>query len=175
MISLSIGAIGYRYKNVIKFQYKQLKRIVKGGSVFDLRMSDENSKKVYFFSNGLKIIGDLYETEMEKPPCILLLHGTNYLGRKQPIVLAIAKELQKLKYTVLAIDFRGYNESQDPNKVDSVKDLDFAQDAISAINYLVKNTDIDTSRIYILGHSFGAGVALEVIERDRILTKLEGK
>jgi predicted alpha/beta-fold hydrolase len=97
-------------------------------------------KRYIFFSDNLKIFGDLYLSKMKKSPCILLLHGTNELGRKEPIVLAIAKELQKLKYTVLAIDFRGYNESQDPAKIDSVNDLDFAQDAISAIDYLVKNT-----------------------------------
>ena len=101
-----------------------------------------------------------------------MLHGTEYLGRKQPIVLALAKDLQKLNYTVLTIDFRGYNRVSGPTKVDSIKDLDFAQDAISAINYLTDNTDIDTSKIYILGHSFGAGVALEVQQRDRRVKKL---
>ena len=168
---LVLVAIGYK-SHIIRHQYYSLKTILKGGSVFDIRLADANSKKIYFFSNGLKIFGDLYPSKMKKSPCILLLHGTNYLGRKQPIVLAIAKELQKLNYTVLAIDFRGYNESQDPPKIDSVNDLDFAQDAISAIDYLVKNTDIDTSRIYILGHSFGAGVALEVQKRDKRVKKL---
>lgn len=153
-------------------QYDELKRVTGGESIFDFSFADAGSRKVSFYSDSLKITGDLYEAEIKKPACIVLLHGTHKLGRKQPVILSLAKELQKLNYTVLAIDFRGYNESEVPRKITSAKDIDFGKDAISAIDFLVQKTNIDTSKVYVLGHSFGAGAALSAQWRDSRIKKV---
>lgn len=87
-------------------------------------------------------------------------------------MLALATNFHQLGYTVLALDFRGYNDSEDPPTVLSLKDLDFAQDAISALDYLTRQASVNPSKTYIVGHSFGAGVALEVIQRDARAAKL---
>jgi predicted peptidase len=41
-----------------------------------------------------------------------------------------------------------------------VENFDFQKDVISAINYLINNVRIDTSRIYIIGHSGGTGASI---------------
>lgn len=167
---LLVAIFGFRKR--IQEEYANLTAIIYEGNIFDLRFADADSKEIFFYSDSLKIVGDLFLSSSDKPsPCILILHGTNILGRKQPIVLSLAKEFQDLDYTVLTIDFRGYNESQDPLKTTSYKDLDFAQDVVSAINYLKLNTHIDTSRIFILGHSFGAGVSLSAMVRITCVKK----
>ncbi|MEJ5364728.1 MAG: alpha/beta hydrolase [Desulfosoma sp.] len=143
----------------------------RGGSLLDLRPAGGDPQSISFSSQGLKIAADLYEAA-RNGPCILLLHGTHELGRKQPVMLALAANFHKLGYTVLALDFRGYNDSEDPPTVLSLKDLDFAQDAISGLDYLTRHASVNPSKIFIVGHSFGAGVALEVIQRDARAAKL---
>ncbi len=172
LVSLIVISGIFHYRSYLKAQYNELKRVTGGESIFDFSFADAGSRKISFYSDSLKIIGDLYEAEIKKPPCLILLHGTNKLGRKQPIIMSLAKEFQKLNYTVLAIDFRGYNESEVPHKINSVKDLDFGRDAISAIDFLVEKTGIDTSRVYVLGHSFGAGATLSVQWRDKRIKKI---
>lgn len=172
LVLLSAMLVGFRYRGAIRAERSKLRHIVQTGSVIDLRVANAACEKIHYDANGLTIVGDLYRVDRENPACIILLHGTNKLGRKQPIIMALAKEFQGLGYMVLAIDFRGYNESMDPPKINSIQDLDFAQDVISGIDYLIKNDHVDISKIYIVGHSFGAGVALEVQERDKRVRKL---
>jgi pimeloyl-ACP methyl ester carboxylesterase len=169
LLAIAVILFGSR----IKFEYKNLSSITSANNIFQLRFANADSKQIIFFSDSLRIVGDYFASESKKPsPCILILHGTHVLGRKQPVILAIAKELQKLNYNILTIDLRGYNDSQDPPKIDSLADLDFAQDAISAIDYLLAVKSIDTSKIYILGHSFGAGVALSTTGRENRVKKI---
>lgn len=164
---LLILLLGFSYRSRIKKEYENLNLIVRAHSVFQLRFANAGSQKVNFYSDSLRIIGDFFNSSSKAPsPCILILHGTHVLGRKQPIILSVAKEFQKLGYSVLSIDFRGYNESQDPLYIKSIHDLDFAQDVISAIDFLHTMSSIDKNKIYILGHSFGAGVALSTIGRE---------
>jgi pimeloyl-ACP methyl ester carboxylesterase len=105
-------------------------------------------------------------------PTLLLLHGTSIYGRKLPLIQILAKEFQSLGYVVLAIDFRGYGESDDPDSLTCPDDFNFAQDICSAIDYLLENVPVDPSQIYILGHSFGAGSALSAQENDTRIRKL---
>lgn len=122
------------------------------------------TRVVHFYSDSLRIVGDLFEPESAdkigvKPPCILLLHGAGPLHRKTRIIQVLARKFCGKGYVVLAIDFRGYGDSQDPPSF-SPKNFDFAKDILSSINYLINNVNIDTSKIYIIAHSFGAGVAI---------------
>lgn len=162
------------YKKVFYYELKNLKKITKGGHYWDLRfVSDDISKKVSFYSDSLKIYGDLYDHEKSKKPSgIILLHGTNILGRKQPIILSLAEKFYQLNYSVLTIDFRGYGESEDPKYPITLESLDFAQDVISAVDFLLDKTAVDENNIYIVGHSFGAGVALAAQSRDKRIKKM---
>ena len=172
IIALLVFFIGFNYWPRIKQEFQNLSSITKAHSIFQLGFADGEFNTRYFYSDSLKIYGDFFPQASSNPsPCILILHGTHVLGRKQPIILSIAEEFQKLGYSVLTIDFRGYNDSEDPANIKSLEDLDFAQDIISAIDFLCTNPAIDTNRIFILGHSFGAGAALSAIERERRVKK----
>lgn len=119
---------------------------------------------VSFYSDSLRIVGDLFEAETAKeseiaPPCILLLHGSSPLGRKAAVIQILARKFRDKGYTVLAIDLRAYGDSEDPPSF-TAGYFDFPKDVISSINYLIHNTRIDTNRIYIVGHSGGAGAAI---------------
>ena len=172
LILIVIGVVLILKRTRILNECRNLKSIVSANSLWDIRFADAQSQKVYFYSDSLRIVGDFFKSSSQGPtPCILILHGTHVLGRKQPIILSIAEEFQKLGYSVLTIDFRGYNDSEDPESIKSLDELDFAQDIISAINFLCINPAIDTNRIFIVGHSFGAGAALSAIEREQHIEK----
>ena len=130
-------------------------------------------QKISFLSGELKIVGDLYSPAISnKNAAILILHGTSVFGRKSPLVLALACEFQSLGYLVLTIDLRGYGESDDPENYNSPESFDFAQDVISAIDYLVKNLKLHEDQILVIGHSFGCGAALSAQTREQIIRKL---
>ena len=69
-------------------------------------------------------------------------------------------------YAVLCFDFRGYGESEDPVKFDSPSDLDFVEDVMQAISFLLSVKGVDTSNIHLIGHSFGAGVIIPAGIKD---------
>jgi len=133
------------------------------------------TRVVSFYSDSLKIVGDLFEPELSSrdrmsPPGILLLHGAGPLHRKTRIIQVLARKFCDKGYTVLAIDFRGYGDSQDPQSF-SPKNFDFAQDVVSSINYLINDVGVDSSRIYIIAHSFGAGVAINYMVKYGTINK----
>ena len=137
------------------------------------RVKSSPAKVVNFYSDSLKIVGDLFEAETSegsRPPCILLIHGSSPKGRKAPVIQILARKFQEKDYTVLAIDLRAYNDSEDPPSY-TAENFDFPMDVISAIDYLINNTLIDTSRIYIVGHSGGAGAAIGSVNKYGKLNK----
>lgn len=137
------------------------------------KLKSEEVQEVFFTSDSLKIVGDLLEPDTYQPsPAILLLHGTSRYGRKLPLIQILARKFYKLGYIVLAIDLRGYGESEVPEALTSPRDFDFAQDVHSAIEFLVQNTRVDPEEIYVLGHSFGAGVALAAQCNNPLIKKL---
>lgn len=128
------------------------------------RVKSSPAKVVNFYSDSLRIVGDLFEVETAEesetgPPCILLLHGSSPMGRKAAVIQILARKFMEKGYTVLAIDLRAYGDSEDPPSY-TAENFDFPKDVIFAIDYLINNVRIDTNRIYIVGHSGGAGAAI---------------
>lgn len=113
--------------------------------------------------DGLRIRGSLYLSVVGKQHAgILFLHGNTPQGRKLPMYRVIAKKLQERGYSVLAIDFAGFGESENPFSLNSEAALNNDQDTVAAIEYLKKLPNIDQQRLYIIGHSMGATSALSV-------------
>ncbi len=104
-------------------------------------------------------------------PAIVLLHGSSTWGRRLPLYQVLALHWQRLGYTLLVPDARGYGDSEDPPVVD-VRSFDFAQDVIAAVDFLGSDTPVDASRVYLVGHSFGGGVALAGQAREPRIKKL---
>ncbi|MBL7912010.1 MAG: alpha/beta fold hydrolase [Bacteroidia bacterium] len=123
-------------------------------------------KEVLFESNPfIKLPGSLYvPNNLKKPwPAVVLVHGSGphdrnmSIGRNK-IFLDMALELVQKGITVLIYDKRTYvYQYHDPFPMDS---MDFQSetidDAVAAVNFLKQQPGIDTSRIYIAGHSQGA-------------------
>lgn len=132
-------------------------------------------REVALESDGLTLRGDLYPPRAATdslPPAIVLLHGSSTAGRRLPLYPSLAHELAGQGYTVLSIDLRAFGESEDPARLDDPASWDFAADAIAAIDSLLRWAPVDTSRIYVVGHSFGAGPGLEAAQRDGRIAKV---
>lgn len=130
-------------------------------------------RRVSLQSGALKLVGDFHEPSAAEPvPAVLLLHGTSIQGRKLPLIQILALELHRLGYAVLALDARGYGESEDPPTLIGPEDFDFTQDIRVAVSFLAAQPHVDLERLYILGHSFGAGIALPAAVKDKRIKKL---
>ncbi len=64
-------------------------------------------------------------------------------------------------YNVLMVDYRGFGRSQGKPSLDGIVD-----DAAAALAYLRTRTDIDQTRLIVLGQSIGGATALRLLARD---------
>ena len=96
---------------------------------------------------------------LRSPKTILYFYGA--AGNKNfPSQIAKFEGLQKLGFSVLVIDYRGFGESseveQHPNE------SQFYQDSQTAWNYLVNKLKIQPKDIVIYGESLGGAVAIDL-------------
>lgn len=121
-----------------------------------------------FLSGNVQIKGTLYapDTKFGIYPGVLICHGGTKYGRQLALYVVLARLLAEQGHVVLTFDFRGFGDSEDPHQFDTFSDLDFVQDVSSALTYLTGSTQVDSSRLYVVGHSFGAGVAVLAGIRD---------
>jgi dienelactone hydrolase len=151
-------------------EVKKLSSISKG-SPTDLRIYIDNyGEDVQFKSNGLTIAGTLYSPDgAGNFPAVVLIHGSTPEARKLGLYRLLGKELAGLGYIVLAIDLRGFGESDDPPLIDELVSFDFKADIGAAVDYMTSLENADTSRLYIIGHSAGADQAFNAgIEDPRV-------
>jgi len=157
-----LGSLLYYEKDVLAYLYHEI--VVKGKSFAFTRSSSE----IEFVSGGLTLRGSLYLPNGSGPfPGIVLTHGGTSLGRKLPLYRILSHNLAQQGYAVLSFDFRGYGESEDPVKFDTPADLDFVEDVVRAVSYLSSVEGVDASKIYLAGHSFGAGVIAPAGVQDK--------
>lgn len=157
IVMLVIGGtiIYYNQREFIQYLYDELS--VKGKAWLFVQSSDE----VEFFSGGLRLRGSLYLPKATGlHPGIVLTHGGTKLGRKLPLYQVLSAQLAQRGYVVLSFDFRGYGESQDPQRFDRPEDFDFIEDVKQAVTYVSSVNGVDPANIYVAGHSFGAGVVI---------------
>ncbi|HEY9865352.1 MAG TPA: alpha/beta fold hydrolase [Candidatus Obscuribacterales bacterium] len=157
--------------NLLRYRYHQLD-LLKPSSFKQLQsIHYQPSKTVAFLADGLQLKGDLYLPENSATaPTIILLHGSSVLGRKLPIIPALAEGFKNLGYRVFAFDLRAHGESEQPQNY-TTKSFNFAQDVTAAIDYLSTNFPSQNNQIYVLGHSFGAGVTMAAQAQDSRISK----
>lgn len=112
-------------------------------------------------SDGLELAGVLHipenYTKGTKLPAFIVLHG--FLGSKDGSQAEIqAKLVCKWGYAALRIDFRGCGQSG--GVPGHVLCLDQVADTRNSLTWLAARAEIDATRIGVMGHSFGAAVAL---------------
>jgi pimeloyl-ACP methyl ester carboxylesterase len=122
------------------------------------------AQQITFQSNGLSIVGDLYGADgSSNKPAVLLLHGSTPQGRKLGLYRLMSSELAEIGYIVLAIDLRGYGQSDNPTEVTDAEEFNFAEDVTAALAYLESLPDVIPNRLFLVGHSFGGDVALTAV------------
>ncbi len=128
-------------------------------------------REVHFKSGHFRLYGQLFLPSHPNKSGIIVCPGANSRGCRNILYLEMAKRFAKLGYACLLFDFRGYGLSEGPKKVTSFEDLDFTQDAITAVSFL-KKQQTGLKHIIIVGHSMGGGVAVSAGVRDHRIDEI---
>lgn len=131
------------------------------GSFSDDRVRfDRAGERVRFDSEGLSLAGTLYAPETDDAlPGVVLVHGSTPEGRTMGMYRILGDELSRRGYTVLTIDLRGYGASEN-QQGRTVEAFNYVADVMAAVDYLLQLESVDPEQIYVIGHSFGADVAI---------------
>jgi dipeptidyl aminopeptidase/acylaminoacyl peptidase len=118
----------------------------------------KNPVPVVFESKDANVHGLFYKASGVKPlSTVVLCHG--FPGNSTD-VLGLGERLMKEGFSAFAFNYRGTWESEE-----QFRDTNSLEDVISAIHYvkssfLVKEFNVDPSRIALIGYSYGGGMAL---------------
>src|SRR5712692_12030055 len=95
---------------------------------------------------------------IRRPPRSTLFPYTTLFRSDSSSMIAVARTLVGLGYVALRFDMRGCGESEGVRG--RVICLEQVEDTRNAVSYLASSIEIDAKRIGVLGHSFGAAVAV---------------
>lgn len=112
-------------------------------------------------SDGIELAGVLHLPDGRaadgRLPVFVVLHG--FMGSKDESHAEIqARMLEGFGYAALRIDFRGCGDSGGTRGY--VLCLEQVADTRNAVTWLMQRPEIDPGRIAVIGHSFGAAVAV---------------
>lgn len=119
---------------------------------------------------GIELAGTLTVPEGEGPfPAVLLVSGSGPQDRDETVFghrpfLVLADHLTRRGIAVLRVDDRGVGESE--GDFSEATSEDFASDALSALQYLVRRPEVDPGAVGIVGHSEGGLIAPMVATRS---------
>ncbi|MDX1576827.1 MAG: alpha/beta hydrolase [Gemmatimonadota bacterium] len=135
---------------------------------------DGGGEEVALEVDGYHLTGRLHRgdplddqgTGRESRPPILLVHGSYPEGKDAPFPLVLSKAFAERGHPVLALDLRGFGSSEKPRPPYTPESFAFEDDVLSGLDSLAALTGVEVSKIVVLGHSFGGGVALAARRRD---------
>ncbi|HVZ60460.1 MAG TPA: alpha/beta fold hydrolase [Terriglobales bacterium] len=117
-------------------------------------------KSVSFYSEGLKLVGDLYLPENipagEKRAGIVLCYG--YTGSRKLYLPDTARALVAAGYVVLTFDYKGWGESEGSRT--RLAPYSRVADAQAALTFLSIQPQVDPNRLGIYGSSYGGSTAI---------------
>lgn len=122
---------------------------------------------IRFEASGVPLAGTLALPEGAGPhPAAILISGGNPMDRDCDVegfrfFRLLAERLSGAGVATLRCDDRGVGESGGGNFYDSVLD-DHERDALGALDFLRSRSEIDASRIGLIGHSWGGAVSARV-------------
>src|SRR5271156_4208639 len=99
----------------------------------------------------------------QRPPAVVLIHG--FTGDRV-LMSGLARRLAENGYAVLAIDVNGHGENRNPFNGGLADSDSLRADVKRAVDYLRSSDLVDGSRIVVMGHSMGAGAALDYATHD---------
>jgi dienelactone hydrolase len=122
-------------------------------------------KSVNFFSDGIKLAGDLYlpaGEPVKNRPAVVMLHG--WTGIKNFLVNVVASRFAEAGYVGFAFDYRGYGESEGERH--RLIPSEQVADARNAITFLGTLDEVCSDSIGAIGVSFGGGIGLSAASVD---------
>lgn len=127
----------------------------------------------------IKLAGSLHKPDTAgKYPLVILLSGSgaqdrdSRIGQHKPFLL-LTDRLTKAGFAVMRFDDRGAGKSTGhPDFIQSTTTLDLVNDALEMVKSAKNRLDIDANRIFLLGHSEGAQVAVIAVASDTTLAGL---
>ena len=115
---------------------------------------------VTFYSEGLKLAGDLYLPEGVRPgerrAGIVLCHG--YTGVKDLYLPDNARVLNEAGYVVLTFDYKGWGTSEGSRS--RLAPYSRVADVQAALTYLGMHAHVDAERLGIYGTSYGGATVV---------------
>ncbi len=100
------------------------------------------------------------------PPAVVLAHG---FASDRSGMGVLARSLTQAGYAVLCFDFRGHGENRKPFVRRGGRKESLFADMRAAVDFLRTSPDVDGARISVMGHSMGAGAALDYAGFDPAL------
>lgn len=127
--------------------------------------SGPSVQAVTFSSQGLKLAGTLYvPARPGSSPVPAVVAGAGWGGTKDRGLVQFATRLVESGFAVLAIDYRGYGDSEgDRNRL---YPLEQTADLRSAVAFLRGREGIDRDRVAVLGVLTSAAAALQAASED---------
>lgn len=123
-------------------------------------------QEVFFYSDGLKLAGLLYEPEGLRPgdlrPAVVCCHG--YTGMKDVYLLPVRERLAAHGYVALAFDHRGFGKSEGPRA--RLIPWEQAEDIRNALTFAGTLSSVDPDRLGLYGTSFGGANVVMVAGTD---------
>ena len=117
-------------------------------------------KPITFYSEGAKLVGDLYCPEGVKPGAhragIVLCHG--YTGVKDLYLPDNARVLNEAGYVVLTFDYKGWGDSEGPRS--RLAPYSRVADVQAALTFLGTLPEVDRGRLGIYGTSYGGATVV---------------
>lgn len=142
-----------KIKNKSEYEVRRPQTPINSNNYFEEEVALENKKA------NLTLSGTFTYPKNKKPvAAVVLCHGSGGLDRDETILdhkpfRVIADYLTRNNIAVLRYDERGIRNST--GDFSSATDVDFAQDAILAIEYLKSRKETYNSRLGLIGHSKG--------------------
>lgn len=99
----------------------------------------------------------------QRRPAVLLVHG---FSSDRALMSVLARRIARNGYACLTIDLRGHGHNRNPFARDFGAAEGLRQDLTTAVNFLRTSSYVDGSRIVVIGHSMGAGAALDYATHD---------
>ncbi len=160
----------YVFAPASKVVLSALQGSIQDNRIYNFRDATTREKDTILTDDGLQLVATNYapKSSTDPRPVVLLLHGSTPEGRFMGLYRALGNELAKAGFLVIVPDQRGYGSSDDPDPKDATT-FRFIDDVSSMIDYALSLENVDPERVYILGHSFGGGVAVAGgVQDDRV-------